>query len=395
MAEKSHIGIGFDGMCADVSILNIGPHLEAIAGRYPKLAPLTESLKAGRDEELTCEAEGIAPEEFLEILSYLQELPAVTVDVHIGANCALEAVTAARLLEDPHRPVKPVEVDYLGFWSPRTLERVPESIPSEFLTQAEPVSDSEAISLILPHKGKRAILSFGGAPPVRSLSPKLKDYLTNRVPSYLKESAPDMLIVVGTACTFSAAESEDFALLERIIGTAQAQGTKVLVDLGGLGSWKDEALRAYFASLSAADILSMNESELQVYYEKKTGRPPLGVTARECAAMVEAVSGPRQGFLVHTPHFQLAKGIEPQEAVKEALGFAGKAATLRGARGSFPTACEVAQSELPLSDKADLQGLPEGFIAQAGYAAEVTNPVGLGDTWTCSFVLSYLGARAS
>jgi len=383
--------MGFDGMCSDVSISGLGDSLGRIKKEIPELAPLMESLEAGRDEELTCQAEGIGPETFYGIIEKLESYPGAEKEVHIGANCALEAVTAANLLRDRVPPAAEAAIDYLGFWSPLTLKRVPEKIPQDFLSRAREISDSEAVSLIIPHSGKRVILSFAGKPPVRCLSPELRRYMEKSVLGYFSESAPDLQIVVGTATTWSAAEGGDFELLERIIAEARKAGTKILFDLGGLGSWSRDALKTYFDILSTADVLSMNESELGVYYETRTGNAPLGTGPAELARMVEAVIRPGQGFLVHTPLFQMATGLEGP--VEEALAFAGKTASYRGSTGVFPTAREVAEADLPVSEEGReaIKRIPSSFAAVPGYRVEVTNPVGLGDTWTCSFVLSYLG----
>ncbi|HAK95674.1 MAG TPA: hypothetical protein DCM87_11885 [Planctomycetes bacterium] len=383
--------VGFDGMCADVSVMGLGPHLEAIKAEWPVIAPLMDSLTRGLDEELTCEGSGIDEPTFQRIIERLKAYPGTTVDVHIGANTALELVTATNLLRAPAPPIAPTAVDYLGFWSPRTLARVPEKLPPAALKNARAVADSEAVSLIMPHGGKRVILSFGGNPPVRSMSDAFRAYLRDEAPRYFAAAKPAMLILVGTGVTWSAAARDDFALLSGVIAAAHEHGARVLLDLSGMGSWSDAALRDYFAIVATADILSMNEGELGVYYGRKTGATPPGMDAASLAAMVEAVVRPGQGFLVHTPDFQLALGIEgPVEA---ALRFAGKAATCRAATGRFPTAAEVNASAFEVSEKGRkaLAAVPRAFAAAPGYAIEVRNPVGLGDTWTCSFALALLG----
>ncbi|HNR98147.1 MAG TPA: hypothetical protein PKX48_00855 [Planctomycetota bacterium] len=383
--------VGFDGMCADVSVLGLGPHIDAIRAEWPVIAPLMDSLARGLDEELTCEGSGIDEPTFQGILESLKAYPGATVDVHIGANTALELATASNLMRAPAAPITATTLDYLGFWSPRTLARVPEKLPQAALKNARAVEDSEAVSLIMPHGGKRAILSFGGNPPVRSMSAAFRAYLRDEVPRYFAAARPGLLILVGTGVTWSAAAKGDFALLAGIIAAAHKNGARVLLDLSGMGSWSDAALRDYFAIVATADILSMNEGELAVYFGRKTGAEPPGLDAASLAAMVRAVVRPGQGFLVHTPDFQLALGIDGP--VDAALRFAGKAATYRAATGRFPTALEVNAATFPISGKgrAALAAVPQGFAAVPGYTVEVRNPVGLGDTWTCSFALALLG----
>jgi sugar/nucleoside kinase (ribokinase family) len=205
-----------------------------------------------------------------------------------------------------------------------------------------------------------------------------------------------MLILVGTACTWSAASAEDFDLLSRIIQAAHGAGTTVLCDLGGLGSWGENALASYFAVLNAVDILSMNESELGVYYHQKTGEPSVGVRAGDLAAMARGVARPGQGCLVHSPAFQLGFGLDSLGAAgspEAALTFAGRAASCRAQLGRFPTAREVMAADLPVSanSREELAGLPPDFVSVPGYDIVVRNPVGLGDTWTCAFALAILG----
>ncbi len=385
------ICVGFDGMCADVSVIGLGPSLDAIKARWPVIAPLMDSLKGGMDEELTCEGSGIDEKTFQGILEALKAFPGVTTDVHIGANTALELVTATNLLAGKAPPLADTAVDYLGFYSPRTLARVPEKIPTAALANAREVADSEAVSLIMPHGGKRVILSFGGNPPVRSVSAKFRAYLKDEAPRYFAAKKPDMLILVGTGVTWSAAKKDDFALLSGVIRAAHEHGAKVLLDLSGMGSWSDAALKDYFAIVETADILSMNEGELGVYFGRKTGVKAAGTDAASCARMVKAVVRPGQGFLVHTPLFQLALGV--QGPVKAALEFAGKAASCRATTGKFPSAAEVNAAKFTVADNArkEVAAVPPEFLAMPGYAIEVRNPVGLGDTWTCSFVLALLG----
>jgi hypothetical protein len=385
------ICVGFDGMCADVSVIGLGPSLDAIKTKWPVIAPLMDSLKKGMDEELTCEGSGIDEATFQRIVEDLKSLPKIATDVHIGANTALELVTATNLLAGTSPPVADTTVDYLGFYSPRTLARVPEKIPEAALANAQAVADSEAVSLIMPHGGKRVILSFGGNPPVRSISPKFRAYLQNDAPRYFAAKKPAMLILVGTGVTWSAAKKDDFALLSGVIRAAHDSGARVLLDLSGMGSWSDAALKDYFAIVETADILSMNEGELGVYFSRKTGTKAPGTDAASLARMVKAVVKPGQGFLVHTPLFQLALGIAGP--VKAALDFAGKAASCRATTGRFPTAADAAAAAFAVSEKgrAEVATVPPEFIAAPGYAIEVRNPVGLGDTWTCSFVLALLG----
>ena len=387
----TRISIGFDGMCADVSVLGLDDHLTTIARKWPVLAPLMDKLAAGSDEELTCAGSGIDAETFNAILADLRALRGARVEEHIGANCALEAVTAANLLADRCAPIVDAAFDILGFWSPRTLARVPEKVPESTLSHAVRIGDSEAVSLIIPYKGKRAILSFGGEPPVRTLSPELRRYLAQDVPRYFARETPALHLLVGTASTWSAAEPEDFRLLADVIQAAQDHGVQVLLDLGGLGSWRDAALADYFAVVAHADILGMNESELAAYYTRKTGEPSRGDDAAALCAMVAALARPGQKFLVHTPHFQIAYGFE--EPIVEALRFAGKAAAYRAQVGAFPTAVQTAAADFPVSARGteEIRAVPAGFQAAAGYQVEVRNPVGLGDTWTCTCALSFLG----
>ena len=79
--------------------------------------------------------------------------------------------------------------------------------------------------------------------------------------------------------------------------------------------------------------------------------------------------------------------------MESALLFAGKAASYRAQTGTFPTAAQVAAAQFPVSAEGQEQitNLPEDFLAVSGYTIDVRNPVGLGDTWTCSFSLSLLG----
>jgi hypothetical protein len=388
------IAIGFDGMCSDISLCSLTEkHLDEILNRGILPSQLILSLKQDRDEEMTCEGLGITKKEFLEIYKNISEISGITFDIHIGANCALETVTAANLLRSDLAPENETMIDYLGFWSPETLRQVPEKIPQDFLSHARKIKNSEAISLIIPFEGRRSILSFGGDPPIRVLSKELRSYLQSEVANYIMKEKPNLFIIVGTAVTWSSANENDFRLLDKILDNCQRAGTRILCDLGGLGTWSHESLNNYFDVLSKADILSMNESELKIYYRERTGREPLTTSARDLSIMVKEVINEGQGFLVHTPCFQFSYGLDGP--IYQSLLFAGKAASYRAQNGEFPSATQVKNSNFRISRKGsrEIRDLPKDFHGVAGYSVDdIKNTVGLGDTWTCAFGLSYLGS---
>jgi hypothetical protein len=390
------VGIGLDGMCSDVSLLDLTEeHLNEILDREILPPELIWSLKEDRDEELTCEGLGFDENEFSDIYKNIINFSKdkkIRLDAHIGANCALEVVTAANLLCDDSVQINKTKIDYLGFWSPKTMKRVPERIPEGFLRHAQKVENSEAISLIIPFKGRRSILSFGGNPPIRILSNELRSYLRSEVINYVKEKKPNLLIIVGTAVAWSSAQKNDFELLEEIIRDCKRVQTLVLCDLGGLGTWSHEFLHSYFKVLSKADILSMNESELMIYYREWTEKEPLTTSAKDLSSMVREVIKEGQGFLVHTPGFQFSYGLEGP--ICQSLEFAGKAASYRASHREFPSASQVMNSNFPISitGVSEIKGLPNDFTGVPGYSVTVKNTVGLGDTWTCAFGLHYTGA---
>lgn len=384
--------IGFDAMCADISLLNIGPHLDAVREAFPALRPLMDPLARGIDEELAAENLGIGPGELQAMLDRLGALEGVEVDVHIGANAALEIVTAQGLLADPAHPIRPTDVFLLGNTSAKVLDRVPEAIRPEILRHAEPI-DAEALSIIFPHGGKRVILSYGGDPPLRRLADPLRGYLRDRLPAILDEIKPGISLLVGTTCTWATADADDFGLLEETIAAVKRTGALTLLDLGGIGGWSPESRRLYFDAIAGADLVFCNEDELARLYEDRTGRAPLRRGAPEVAAMAGAVARDGQAFVVHTPTFQVALGL-PEAAVC-AMDFASRTAAVRASEGVFPSARQVADAPLAIAPagEAERERMPRvgDAIAAAAYGAEARNTVGLGDTWTASFILAALG----
>jgi len=83
-------------------------------------------------------------------------------------------------------------------------------------------------------------------------------------------------------------------------------------------------------------------------------------------------------------------GLDNKEIVRDCMNFANRATVVKTEINTYPTAKQVA--EMPLNEK--LIHLPEIIEAEAAVTRsidkEITNPVGLGDLWSCSFNLGLL-----
>ncbi|MBN1421485.1 MAG: hypothetical protein JXP34_22110 [Planctomycetes bacterium] len=384
------VTIGFDAMCADISLVGIGAHIAKVKEMFPDLGPLMDALAGGKDDEVAAETVPWDAGRVLDMLERLRKLPGVEVDTHIGANAALELVTAQALLADPAGPIRPAEVLLLGNTSPKVLSRVPEKIRPEILRHAQPIP-SEAISIIFPHAGRRVILSYGGDPPLRRLSDPLRAYLRDRLPAILREIRPRISLLVGTTNTWATATAADFDLLDSVIAAVGAAGAKALLDLGGIGGWTPENRRRYFESVAKADVILCNDDELARLYEDRAGARDAGRGAPEIAAMARAIARPGQAVVVHTARFQVAVGLP--EGAAAAMEFASRVAAVRAAEGIFPTARRVMGATLAPSPEGrrEVARLAAGEAAAPAYEVEVRNTVGLGDTWTSSFILAAIG----
>lgn len=374
MQRNQIIAVFGDSMCADAIMPGWRKWYHEIRQEIPELNPLGVALVKGQDEEFTCKAAGITPKRFYKILERLMAVPGIEVQEQLGANCALEIATLAGLNIG-------TDVHYLGFRAGRTLARVAERLPEEVFTYAAE-TDSEAVSLIFPDPqvGKRGILSFGGEPPVRTMSPEFANYIHTSVLPYLEHERPQVLILVGTHVAFGGAKAEDFNLLRQVVETAKRNQVKVVMDLGGLGSWDQEGLKQYFQIAAEADILCMNESELELRYRHLGYTEPFKYLDDYARALLKLRVSDSQALILHTAECQMAVGL-PENA-RQALVFGGKTAALRGATGKFPSVKEV--NAASLQQRASMEMNVPGVLYVPAFEVRLSCTVGLGDTFTAA-----------
>ena len=113
------ICFGFDGICADMSffIEDLPKYQADLLIKYPWLRPIFDLLiQKGEDCELQFESTNFGFETFSDCIFKLTEISQKQT-THVGANSAIETVTASNLLKDLVYPIDAAKVYFLGNYS--------------------------------------------------------------------------------------------------------------------------------------------------------------------------------------------------------------------------------------------------------------------------------------
>ncbi|MFX1296010.1 MAG: hypothetical protein ACFFD2_14315 [Promethearchaeota archaeon] len=391
MAVKT-ICFGFDGICCDISfyIQNLPRYRPELSIKYPFLEPVFNILLADQPEdcELQFESTMLGFETFFDCIYTLTNISQKKT-TYVGSNAAIETVTTMNLLKDPVYPVNFTKVFFLGNYS----DDVSQKLPKE--QRLEPVSLEHAnyvktsyipISIIIPYRGKRGIISFGGIPAIRRIE-NLRSYLKNIV-SVVNGLNPDLMAIIGTTNVYATTpDYNDFSLLKPFLNLKCS-----LVDLGGTIGWEYDRLKRFYQILEKTKIIIGNDDEFRSWYSFKFG---ISIDASDPLTMYKITSklrGKNQILICHTKYYQFVLGLESadREIVKDCMNFANKTTVVKTNMGAFPTAKQVA--EVSLKEKS--VQLPELLVANAivtrSIDQEIINPVGLGDVWSCTFCLGLL-----
>ncbi|NVM53718.1 MAG: hypothetical protein HWN66_08445 [Candidatus Helarchaeota archaeon] len=385
------ICFGFDGICADLSFIlpELPKYRSELLIKYPFLEPVFDILLAEQPEdcELQFESTEFGFETFFDCIFTLSEVAQKKL-THIGANSAIETVTAHNLLRDPVYPIDYTRVYYLGNYSAEVSQKLPKEqrIASTLLEYAEQVKTSYIpISIIIPYKEKRGIISFGGLPAIRRVE-SLKPYLKNLIP-VVKKLDPDLMAILGVTNVFATTtDYSDFNLLDPFFNLRCS-----VIDLGGTVGWGDERLKHLYQVLDKAKIIMGNDDEFKAWYNFKFGKSIRDSDPLTMYKIVKALRNENQIAVCHTRYYQFVLGIDDnKDTVRDCMNFANRATVVKTNLNAFPTAKQVV--EMPLKERsltlpAELEA---NTIVTRSMDEEITNPVGLGDIWTCSFNLGLL-----
>ena len=390
MAPKT-ICFGFDGICVDMSffISDLPKYRAELLIQYPWLQPIFDLLvDQGEDCELQFESTKFGFETFSDCIFKLGEISSKKT-THIGANSAIEVVTAYNLLKDPVYPIEMTKVYFLGNYSPDVFQKLPKEqrIPSIFLEYANPIKTSYIpISIIIPYKGRRGIISFGGTPSLRRIE-SLTTYMKT-IAATAQELDPDFMALLGTTNVFATTtDFEDFDLLNPFLNL-RCTG----IDLGGTVGWNYELLSRFYQMLDNVKIIMGNDSEFKSLYEFKFGESCNASDPLTIYKIVNKLRKEDQIAICHTKNYQFIIGLESadKELIKDCMRFANKAPVVKTMLNTFPTAKQVEETSLEENSFELPDILEKTAIITRSYEYEIKNPVGLGDVWTCTLFLGLL-----
>jgi hypothetical protein len=385
------ICFGFDGICVDMSFIigDLPKYRNELRIKYPFLDPIFNLLLSEKPEdcELQFESTKFGFETFFDCIFTLNELsPQKT--TRVGANSAIETVTAVNLLKDPVYPIDYTKIFYLANYSKEISQKLPKEqrIPSIFLEYANFIKTSYIpISIIIPYEKRRGIISFGGIPNIRRVE-SLRPYMKNLV-STVNKLNPDIMAILGATNVYATTENfDDFKLLDPFLSLRCS-----LVDLGGTVGWSYQRLKEFYRILDKAKIIMGNDEEFKSWYNFKFGKNIQESDPATLYKIVNALRNKDQIAVCHTQYYQFVLGMEEKkETIRDCMKFANKAAVVKTNMDSFPTARQI--EEVQLKEKSFK--LPEILEANAIIARsidqEITNPVGLGDVWSCTFCIGLL-----
>ncbi len=391
MASKT-ICFGFDGICADMSffIKDLPKHRTELCIKYPFLDPVFDKLLGNQPEdcELQIESAGFGFETFFDCIYSLSEI-AQKKTTRIGANAAIETITAMNLMKDPVYPIDYTKIYFLGNFSKEVAKKVPreQRIDPVFLEHANYIQTSYIpISIILPYKGRRGIISFGGMPGIRRIQ-SLKPYLQN-LSSIIDKINPDIMSILGTTNVYSTTEDlRDFDLLKPFLNLRNS-----LVDLGGTIGWDYGRLERFYRLLNDAKIVIGNAEEFKGWYNFKFGESVVETDPVTLYRMVSKLRKDQQIIVCHTKDFQFVLGLdsEKKEIIRDCMNFANKATVVKSSLSSFPTARQIEEAALIMKSGRIPELLLSNTIYTQSVDQEIVNPVGLGDVWSCTFCLGLL-----
>ncbi|HUY01388.1 MAG TPA: hypothetical protein VMV49_17635 [Candidatus Deferrimicrobium sp.] len=390
MATKT-ICFGFDGICVDMSFIirDLLKHRNELRIKYPFLDPIFNLLLSEKPEdcELQFESTKFGFETFFDCIFTLNELTSQKT-TRVGANSAIETVTAINLLKDPIYPIDYTKIYFLGNYSTEISQKLPKEqrIPSIFLEHANFVKTSYIpISIIIPYGERRGIISFGGIPNIRRIE-SLNPYMKNII-SIVNKLNPDLMAILGTTNVYATTENfEDFKLLDPFLNLRYS-----LVDLGGTVGWSYQRLKEFYQVLEKAKIIIGNDEEFKSWYNFKFGKSIQDSDPTTIYKIVNALRKKDQIAICHTQYYQFVVGMEEKkETIRDCMKFANKATVVKTNINAFPTAKQIEEAQL----KEKSFQLPEILEANAIVARsidqEITNPVGLGDVWSCTFCIGLL-----
>jgi len=340
------------------------------------------------DCELQFESTQLGFESFFDCIYTLSDL-AEKKTTYVGANTAIETVTAMNLLREPAYPIAPSKIYFLGNYAPEIASKIPKEqrLESLFLEHANQIKTSYIpISIIIPYKGKRGIISFAGIPAIRRVE-NLKAYLKNKA-AVIAKMNPDLVAILGTTNVYATTENyNDFDLL-----TPYLHMRNSLVDLGGTIGWEFERLKRLYQILEQTKIVIGNDDEFRAWYNFKYGETIQNSDPRTLYNMTLKLRMKNQILICHTKRYQFVLGLDiaDKEIVKDCMNFANKATVVKTNAKAFPTAKQI--TEVPLTQ--NKIPLPELLLANAivtrSIDVNIQNPVGLGDVWSCTFCIGLL-----
>lgn len=385
------ICFGFDGICADMSffISDLPRYRSELLIQYPWLQEIFDLLiDQGEDCELQFESTKFGFETFFDCIFKLGEISSKKT-THVGANSAIEAVTAFNLLRDPVYPIDLTKIYFLGNYSPSIFQKLPKEqrIPSIFLEYANQVKTSYIpISIIIPYKGRRGIISFGGIPSLRRIE-TLNTYMKT-IATTTQELDPDFMALLGTTNVFATTTNfDDFNLLDPFLNLRCAG-----IDLGGTVGWDYNRLNRFYQMLDNVKIIMGNDSEFKSLYEFKFGEPCNASDPLTIYKVVNKLRKEDQIAICHTKNYQFIVGLESadKELIKDCMRFANKATVVKTILNTFPTAKQIEETPLEESSFELPDLLEQTAMITKSNEYEIKNPVGLGDVWTCTLLLGLL-----
>ncbi|NVM31681.1 MAG: hypothetical protein HWN65_22780 [Candidatus Helarchaeota archaeon] len=390
MATKT-ICFGFDGITVDTSFIipDLPKYSSELIIKYPFLEPIFKLLLAEQPEdcELQFESTEFGFETFFDCIFALGEI-CQEKTTYIGANAAIETSTAMNLLKDPVDPIDYTKVYFLGNYSEEVSQKLPKAqrIASVFLEHANIVKTSYIpISIIIPYKERRGIISFGGIPAIRRVE-SLRTYLRNLV-DIVNKINPDFMSMVGINNVFATTtDYDDFKLFDPFLNLQYSS-----VDLGGTVGWGYDRLRHVYQVLDKAKMVIGNDDEFKAWYNFKFRENIHDLDPLTIFKMVSKLRREDQIAVCHTQYYQFVMGFdENKEVVRDCMNFANKATVVKTEMNEFPTARQVKETSL-IKKSITLPALLEAnAIATRSIDKEIINPVGLGDVWSCTFNIGLL-----
>ncbi|MHA1264069.1 MAG: hypothetical protein ACTSRS_02440 [Candidatus Helarchaeota archaeon] len=385
------ICFGFDGICADMSFIipDLPKYQEELIIKYPFLEPIFDLLLAEQpqDGELQFETTEMGFETFFDLIFTLNEISHQKT-TRIGANAAIETVTALNLINAPVYPIKATRIYFLGNYSTEVSQKLPKEhqIFQTCLDYANQVKTSYIpISIILPYHNKRGIISFAGMPNIRRVE-TLRTYLQT-LGGKIKDLNPDLMAIVGATNVYATTTNfDDFKLLNPFLNLRNT-----LIDLGGTIGWSNERLKHFYELVNHVKLVMGNDDEFRAWYNFKFNESIQSSDPLTIFKISQKLRKENQILVCHTAKYQFVIGIEEnQDIVRDCMKFANQATVVKSEMEAFPTAEQVIQMPLKESSIHLPAILEKETIFTRSVDKEIMNPVGLGDVWTASFSLGLL-----